>query len=76
MTPAEAAMHLRCCRQTIYKRIHRGQIPHRRFGEAILIPISFLEEDGTKRENNDAKKTTTQSERTRTVPFPASRSQQ
>ena len=71
MTPAEAARHLRCCRQTIYKRIHRGQIPHRRFGDAILIPVSYLEEDATW-ENNDASEAITPREKTRTVLFPDS----
>jgi excisionase family DNA binding protein len=76
MTPAEAAMHLRCCRATVYKRIKRGTIPHRRFGDSILIPVSFLEEDGTTWENNDAKKATMPSEKIRTVQFPVSRSRQ
>ena len=44
MTPAEAAVHFRCCRQTIYKRVHRGTIPHRRFGDAILIPVTQTRE--------------------------------
>ena len=74
MTPAEAAVHFRCCRQTIYKRVHRGTIPHRRFGDAILIPVSILEE-GAEWENNDASETITPSGKTKTVPFPASQSQ-
>ena len=60
MTPAEAAVHFRCCRQTIYKRVHRRTIPHRRFGDAILIPTSILEE-GAEWESNDANEGTTQS---------------
>ena len=75
MTPAEAAVHFRCCRQTIYKRVHRGTIPHRRFGAAILIPVSILEE-GAEWESNEANEGTTQSGKTKTVQFPASASQQ
>ena len=74
VTPEEAAVHFRCCRQTIYKRFHRGIIPHRRFGDAILVSVSILEEDA-ELESNDAKKGTTQSGKTKTVQFPASQSQ-
>jgi excisionase family DNA binding protein len=42
--PSEAARLLSISRSKIYELVRRGEIPSRRFGESIRIPLDVLEQ--------------------------------
>lgn len=44
VTPAEAAKMLSVSRSKLYVLLRAGEIPHRKIGSAIRIPVAFLEQ--------------------------------
>jgi excisionase family DNA binding protein len=44
MTPAEAAKALSVSRSKLYVMLRAGEIPYRKIGAAIRIPVMYLEQ--------------------------------
>ena len=44
MTVSETATLLGQTEKSVWQRIYRGQMPHRRWGRRVLIPVAELEQ--------------------------------